>query len=102
VKPLVLVGVLLLAGLARADEAPRPRAVAAVAGPIDINRASLGELCQLPGIGPKKAEAILAFRAKRPFTRLSQLLEVKGIGPRTLQRLRPLLTVGPPVPDAGT
>lgn len=65
---------------------------------VNINSASLQELCTLPGIGKKKAEAIIALRDKRHLTRVTQLLQVKGIGPRTLQRLKPLLSVtGPPV-----
>lgn len=102
-KVLVLVGGLLLAGPVRAADDPRPAPAPAVVRVIDLNTASAAQLCTLPGIGPKKAEAILARRAKKPFVRVTQLLEVKGIGPRTLARLRPLLIVGaaPAVTDAG-
>ena len=62
---------------------------------VDLNTASVQELCTLPGIGPKKAEAIIGLREKRPFTRVTQLLLVKGIGPKTLARLKPRLVVGP-------
>lgn len=65
---------------------------------VDLNQASPDELTQLPGIGPKRAEAIVARRKQRPFTRVTQLLEVKGIGKRTLERLRPHLRLVPPVP----
>jgi competence protein ComEA len=64
---------------------------------VNLNSASVEELCTLPGIGPKKAEAIVALRTRRPLTRVTQLLQVKGIGPKTLQRLKPRLTVAPPV-----
>ena len=47
----------------------------------------------MPGIGPKKAEAIIALRQKRPFTRVTQLLQVKGIGPKTLEKLKPKVTL---------
>ncbi len=63
---------------------------------VELNSASVSELCTLPGIGPKKAEAIVAFRERRPFTRVTQLMLVKGIGRRTLERLRPLVFVAPP------
>lgn len=60
---------------------------------IDLNRADVSELCRLPGIGPKRAEAIVELRRKKPFTRISQLLQVRGIGRKTLSRLRPLLYI---------
>jgi competence ComEA-like helix-hairpin-helix protein len=69
--------------------------VAAAGEPLDLNRAEPAQLQELPGIGPKKAEAIVALRQRRPFTRVTQLLEVRGIGPKTLERLRPLLKVEP-------
>jgi competence protein ComEA len=63
-------------------------------GRININTADVAELCTLPGVGPKRAEAILDYRAKKRFTRVSQLLNIRGIGHRTLKRLRPLVYVG--------
>ena len=62
---------------------------------ININTASAKELCQLKGIGPKKAEAIIEFREKNGgFTSVEQLLLVKGIGERTLERIRPYIYTG--------
>lgn len=60
---------------------------------IDLNRAGVTELCRLPGIGPKRAEAIVEMRRKKPFTRISQLLRIRGIGRKTLSRLRPLIYI---------
>jgi competence protein ComEA len=79
---------LCIAGTARAEA-------------VDLNVATAEQLQRLPGIGPKKAEAILALRQKRPFTRVTQLLEVRGIGKRTLDRLKPHVTVGPVPPASG-
>jgi|GEM_PF-347167 len=62
---------------------------------LDVNKATLAQLCTLPGVGEKRAQAIIDFRNRRPFTRLSQLLLVRGIGKKTLRRLRPLLVVAP-------
>lgn len=63
---------------------------------LDLNHASVAQLCELPGIGQKRATAIVDRRKKHPFTRISQLLEVKGIGRKTLAKLRPLLFIGKP------
>lgn len=64
------------------------------AEPVDLNTAPESVLQSLPGIGPKKAAAIVALRTKRPLSRVSQLLEVRGIGKKTLERLKPLVRVG--------
>ncbi|MFZ1947868.1 MAG: ComEA family DNA-binding protein [bacterium] len=62
---------------------------------IDINKACLEELVLLPGIGPKKAEAVIEWRSRMgPFGSIEGLLEVRGIGPGTLERLRPYICVG--------
>ena len=59
---------------------------------VPVNTAPASELQQLPGIGPKLAEAIIDYRTKSgPFERVEQLLEVKGIGPAKLGRIRPLV-----------
>jgi len=61
---------------------------------LDINKASVEELMLLPGIGPKKAEGIVAWRnAKGRFGSVEGLLEVKGIGEGTLERLKPYVCV---------
>lgn len=57
---------------------------------VNINTASAAELELLPGIGPALAQRILDYRtAHGPFRSLADLDRVKGIGPRTLERLRP-------------
>ena len=74
---------------APAAEAPRPDRV-------DVNAAPAAELAaRLPGIGPVKADAIVAHReAHGPFASVEALVEVRGIGPKTLERLGPLVGVG--------
>ncbi|MCY3770608.1 MAG: helix-hairpin-helix domain-containing protein [Gemmatimonadetes bacterium] len=59
---------------------------------VPINTAPASELQKLPGIGPTLAERIIAFREHAgSFARVEQLLEVKGIGPAKLDRLRPFV-----------
>src|SRR5262245_16585385 len=72
-----------------------PRRPADPGGLVDLNRATAAELDRLPGIGPKRAQQIIDERAKRPFTSVEDLRRVSGIGPKTLEKLRPLVTVGP-------
>jgi len=63
--------------------------------PIDVNRAGPELLAELPGIGPAKAAAIVALREERgAFGSVDELADVHGIGPRTVERLRDLVTIG--------
>lgn len=65
------------------------------AAPLDLNQATLAQLEELPGIGTKRAQAILDFRAAHHgFQSVSQLLQIKGIGRSMLRKLRPLVTIG--------
>ncbi len=62
--------------------------------PVDLNRATPAELDTLPGVGPATATAIIAWRDKNGrFRRPEDLLDVPGIGPARLERLRPLVRV---------
>lgn len=60
---------------------------------IDIRTASKEELMALKGIGPKRAEDIIAYRETHPFQNVNDLLQVSGIGPKTYQKLLPDLLV---------
>jgi competence ComEA-like helix-hairpin-helix protein len=81
------------AGPPRSKARPR-RAVAPALTPagIDLDRASSEELERLPGIGPGLAARIVLDRRQNgPFRNPDGLLRVRGIGPRTLERIRPYL-----------
>ncbi|MBO8156016.1 MAG: helix-hairpin-helix domain-containing protein [Bacillaceae bacterium] len=58
-------------------------------GKVRINTAEKGKIESLPGIGPSKAEAIIQYRKEHgPFKKLEDLLNVSGIGPKTLEKLK--------------
>jgi len=62
--------------------------------PVNLNTATLTELLQLPRVGPKTAERILAFRQEHgPFRRPEDIMNVKGIGEKAFLRLQPYITV---------
>ena len=66
--------------------------------PIDLNRATGDDFEGLPGVGPKLAGRILAYRQSiGAFHSLDELQAVKGIGSKTFERIRPLVTVAPDV-----
>jgi competence protein ComEA len=66
-----------------------------ISGLININIAGVGELDQLPGIGPTIAQRIIDFRDfNGPFTSIDQLSEVTGISPDMVEELRNLVTIG--------
>ncbi|MEW6755740.1 MAG: helix-hairpin-helix domain-containing protein [Candidatus Latescibacterota bacterium] len=66
---------------------------------VDVNAAPAAVLEELPGIGPRTAARILAYREEHgPFATVEELDRVPGIGPRTLERLRPRIRVGPQAP----
>ncbi len=65
-------------------------------GLVNINTADSEILQILPSIGPATAEKIIAYRDENgPFLTVDDIIGVKGIGDVTLEKLRPLISVGP-------
>ncbi|MBP1156379.1 MULTISPECIES: helix-hairpin-helix domain-containing protein [unclassified Paenibacillus] len=66
-------------------------------GKLNLNTATAEQLDELPGIGPSRAQAILELRKRLggKFRSSDQLLEVKGIGGKTLEKIKPHVTVEP-------
>lgn len=63
-------------------------------GVVDVNRADASALQALPGIGPSLADRIVDERGRRPFDSVDDLVRVRGIGPATVERLRPFVLAG--------
>src|SRR5699024_1934204 len=63
-------------------------------GKVDLNTADATALQTLPGVGPVTAEAIISHRQTQPFAAVDDLLLVKGIGPKTFESLKDLVSVG--------
>ncbi|MDP3992759.1 MAG: helix-hairpin-helix domain-containing protein [bacterium] len=63
-------------------------------GIVNINTAGASELDTLPGIGPAYASAIINYRtANGPFVRIDDIVKIKGIGPKTFEKLKSRITI---------
>lgn len=93
---------------AAARRSPRaPSAAVTPDGKVILNLAEVDDLRRLPGVGPRRAEAIIELRGRlKRFRRVSDLLRVRGLGVRALKRITPLVVLDPPeaqgLPDAGS
>lgn len=73
---------------------PPSSSTSGTAAQIGLNTADQLALEQIPGIGPVTAAAIIAYREQAgSFTAIEELLEVTGIGPATLESIRPYVTL---------
>ena len=77
-----------------ASEASAPVNASVQGGKININTATQAQLETLPGIGPVRAASIIKYREEKGgFTRIDELLNISGIGEKTLSTLRDLVTI---------
>lgn len=61
---------------------------------IHLNTATAKDLQALPGIGQKTAETIIDYRQENgPFQTLDELAHIKGLGPKTLEKIKPILSL---------
>ncbi|HMU41346.1 MAG TPA: ComEA family DNA-binding protein [Pseudomonadota bacterium] len=82
-----------------AESAARPVAEMAApksTGVVNINDATAEQLERLPGVGPSRAQAIIQFRKTHGFKRVEDLQRIKGLGKKTWNRLRPMVTLSGP------
>jgi len=64
---------------------------------VNINTATVEELQTLPGIGAITAQRIVEYRQTHgPFQKVEDLLNIKGIGEKKLEKIKPLVEVVPP------
>ncbi len=92
--------VAVLAALLVATPALAAKKALAPGERVDLNRATVAELMRLPGLGERKAQAIVAHRQKSPFRRPDEVVKVKGLGPAWFQKVKANLVVGSPPPAA--
>jgi competence protein ComEA len=84
-----------------ASGAPLQTALAGTPAPqaayrLDLNGADAARIELLPGMGPVTARAIVEYRREHgPFSAVSGLEEVPGIGPKRIEMVRPFVTLGP-------
>lgn len=91
-RGLVLVHAVALA-LALTLAGAFPSYAGTLTGVLNVNTASEEELTQLPGVGESRAKAIVRLRNQRDgFSSAEELIDVRGIGERSLQKLRPFVS----------
>ncbi len=90
----VVLGLVLLGP--GASEAANAKLRTQYSGLVNLNEATLGQLDLLPGVGPKAAQRIIAWRQKRAFKRVEELVRVKGFGKKQFLKLKPYLTLEGP------
>src|SRR5512136_1938669 len=80
--------------LAEGGSAAAPKAAAETGKKINLNTATTQELDSLPGVGPKTAEKIVAWRQENgKFKKIEDIMSVKGIGEKKFAKMKDMITV---------
>jgi len=87
---------LFLLALQMASTPAWAKSKGALTGQININEASVTQLAMLPGVGPSRAQAIVAYRQAHPFASVEDLKKVQGIGDKGFEKLKPFVTLQGP------
>jgi len=91
---LVLFCLAFAAPVAQATVAEQVRVASTEVAKVNINKATVKELQGLPGIGQVTAERIVAYRAEKgKFKSSEDLLKVKGVGKKSLEKIRDLISI---------
>lgn len=92
---LTLVGMAVLATAIRRPASRTALAREATGYRVDLNQAGPGTIALLPGIGARLAVAVVEYRSfAGPFSTVEALVAVRGIGARTVERLKPFAVCG--------
>jgi competence protein ComEA len=80
-------------------KAPLQKPAATTAAPVNLNTATADQLAAIPGVGPKMADRIIAYREKNGgFKKVEDLMNVSGVGEKSFLKMKPLITVTAPRP----
>lgn len=91
----VAMGILAIGLLCGAHaQAAKGASASKVTGVVNLNKASAEELKMLPGVKEKAVASIVAHREKHPFSRVEELVNVKGFSKKRYERIKPFLAVG--------
>jgi competence ComEA-like helix-hairpin-helix protein len=96
ISALMMAGMLSLSAFVPAKPGQRPPPAPPVAGLVNLNTATAKQLALLPGVGPHRAKAIVAYREKTHFEQPGQVRDVKGVGAGVYAKMKSHLAVSGP------
>ena len=90
----ILMSLILIASLGAAAFGADAQATPSVPGVVNINTATVAQLSLLPRVGAKAAQRIVDYRtAHGPFAKATDLMQVKGFGNKSFERLSAYVTI---------